>query len=315
MALSNTANMPTTDYQPILESIRRDVQPLFGKGKVASYIPALKNTDPKKFGIALETLAGQEYNVGDANERFSIQSISKVFTLTMAFAMVGEELWKRVGIEPSGSAFNSLVQLEYEKGKPRNPFINAGALVVTDVLIQHLPDPKAAILDFVRKLSGISDIGYDFDIARSERETGFTNTALVNFLKSHGNIVSPIEQVLDVYFHQCAIMMSCRELAKAFLYLANHGVIPVTGERILTDSQAKRLNAVMMTCGFYDEAGEFAFRVGMPGKSGVGGGIVSVIPTLLAIAVWSPELNERGNSVAGVMALELFTTRTGRSIF
>ncbi|MDZ4682400.1 MAG: glutaminase [Saprospiraceae bacterium] len=304
-----------TDYQHILESIRRDVQPLLGKGKVASYIPALKNTDPKKFGIALETLAGQECSIGDANERFSIQSISKVFTLTMAFAMVGEELWKRVGIEPSGSAFNSLVQLEYEKGKPRNPFINAGALVVTDVLIQQLPDPKAAILDFVRKLSGIPDIGYDFDIARSERETGFTNTALVNFLKSHGNIVSPIEQVLDVYFHQCAIMMSCRELAKAFLYLANHGVIPATGERILTNSQAKRLNAVMMTCGFYDEAGEFAFRVGMPGKSGVGGGIVSVIPTLLAIAVWSPELNERGNSVAGVMALELFTTRTGRSIF
>jgi len=304
-----------TDYQHILESIRRDVQPLLGKGKVASYIPALKNTDPKKFGIALETLAGQECRIGDANERFSIQSISKVFTLTMAFAMVGEELWKRVGIEPSGSAFNSLVQLEYEKGKPRNPFINAGALVVTDVLIQQLPDPKAAILDFVRKLSGIPDIGYDFDIARSERETGFTNTALVNFLKSHGNIVSPIEQVLDVYFHQCAIMMSCRELAKAFLYLANHGVIPATGERILTNSQAKRLNAVMMTCGFYDEAGEFAFRVGMPGKSGVGGGIVSVIPTLLAIAVWSPELNERGNSVAGVMALELFTTRTGRSIF
>lgn len=304
-----------TDYQQILESIRRDVQPLFGKGKVASYIPALKNTDPKKFGIALETLAGQEYRVGDADERFSIQSISKVFTLTMAFAMVGEALWKRVGLEPSGSAFNSLVQLEYEKGKPRNPFINAGALVVTDVLIQHLPDPKAAILDFVRKLSGIPDIGYDYDIARSERETGFTNTALVNFLKSHGNIVSPIEQVLDVYFHQCAIMMSCRELAKAFLYLANHGVIPATGERILTDSQAKRLNAVMMTCGFYDEAGEFAFRVGMPGKSGVGGGIVSVIPALLAIAVWSPELNERGNSVAGVMALELFTTRTGRSIF
>lgn len=304
-----------TDYQHILETIRQDVQPLFGKGKVASYIPALKNTDPKKFGIALETLAGQEYSIGDANERFSIQSISKVFTLTMAFAMVGEELWKRVGLEPSGSAFNSLVQLEYEKGKPRNPFINAGALVVTDVLIQHLPDPKAAILDFVRKISGIPDIGYDYDIAQSERETGFTNTALVNFLKSHGNIVSPIEQVLDVYFHQCAIMMSCRELAKAFLYLANHGVIPATGERIVTNSQAKRLNAVMMTCGFYDEAGEFAFRVGMPGKSGVGGGIVSVIPALLAIAVWSPELNERGNSVAGVMALELFTTRTGRSIF
>ncbi len=304
-----------TDYQSILEHIQQDVRPLFGKGKVASYIPALKNTDPKKFGIAMEMLEGPACQVGDADERFSIQSISKVFTLTMAFSMVGEALWKRVGLEPSGSAFNSLVQLEYEKGKPRNPFINAGALVVTDVLIQHLEDPKAAILDFVRKISGIPDIRYDESIAQSERETGFTNTALVNFLKSHGNIISPIEQVLDVYFHQCAIMMSCRELAKSFLFLANSGVVPATGERIITQSQAKRLNAVMLTCGFYDEAGEFAFRVGMPGKSGVGGGIVSVIPDLLAIAVWSPELNDRGNSVAGVMALELFTTRTGRSIF
>ncbi len=304
-----------TDYQSILERIKQDVQPLFGKGRVATYIPALGNTDPKKFGIALETLEGEEYHIGDALERFSIQSISKVFSLTMAFALVGEVLWERVGVEPSGNPFNSLVQLEFEKGKPRNPFINAGALVVTDVLIQNLPDPKAAMLDFVRKLSGIPDIGYDFDIARSEQETGFTNTALANFLKSHGNLHSPIEEVLDVYFHQCAIMMSCRELAKSFLYLANHGVIPDTGERILTASQAKRLNAVMLTCGFYDEAGEFAYRVGMPGKSGVGGGIVSVIPGLLAIAVWSPELNERGNSVTGVMALELFTTLTGRSIF
>jgi len=304
-----------SDYQSILESIRHEVQPLFGKGRVASYIPALAHTDPKKFGMAIETLSEQEFFIGDASERFSIQSISKVFTLTLAFAIEGEDLWKRVGLEPSGNPFNSLVQLEYEKGKPRNPFINAGALVVTDVLISHLPDPKGAILDFVRKLSGIADIPYDYDIARSERETGYTNTALVNFLKSHRNIHNPIDEVLDVYFHKCSIMMSCRELAKSFLYLANHGVIPATGERILTESQAKRLNAVMLTCGFYDEAGEFAFRVGMPGKSGVGGGIVSVIPRSLAIAVWSPELNDRGNSLAGIKALELFTTKTGRSIF
>ena len=303
------------NYPQILHDIQQEVQSLFGKGKVADYIPALKSVDSRKFGIALVTLAGEEYVISDADEKFSIQSISKVFTLAMAFAQIDKKLWRRVGVEPSGTPFNSLVQLEYEKGIPRNPFINAGALVVTDVLLNHFPDPKAAILDFIQKLSNAENIHYELEVARSERETGFTNAALVNFLKSYGNIENDVESVLDIYFHQCAIAMSCRELARSFLFLANHGEIPSTGERILTISQAKRLNAVMMTCGFYDQAGEFAFRVGMPGKSGVGGGIVAVIPGELGIAVWSPELNKYGNSLAGVMALELFTTKTGRSIF
>ncbi len=304
-----------SNYPQILYDIREAVQPLFGQGKVADYIPGLKNVDTHKFGIALVTLDGEEHIIGDATEKFSIQSISKVFTLTMAFSRVGEKLWERVDVEPSGTPFNSLVQLEYEKGIPRNPFINAGALVVTDELLSHLSDPKASILSYIRRLSGIDDIYYDYDVARSERETGFTNAALVNFLKSHNNIHNHVDRVLDVYFHQCSISMSCLELAKSFLFLANYGVIPYSGERILTSSQAKRLNAIMLTCGFYDQAGEFAYRVGMPGKSGVGGGIVAVIPGELAIAVWSPELNEHGNSMTGVMALELFTTMTGRSIF
>lgn len=303
------------DYAKTLQDIRVAVQPLFGKGKVASYIPRLQAVNPHKFGVALVTLDGTEYVIGDANEKFSIQSISKVFTLAMAFARKGENLWKRVGLEPSGNPFNSLVQLEYEKGIPRNPFINAGALVVTDVLLELFSDPKASLLDFVRKVSGVADIEYDAEIAFSERETGFTNAALVNFMKSFGNIHNPVDKVLEIYFHQCSISMSCLELARAFLFLANHGVIPSTGERVLSISQSKRLNAIMLTCGFYDQAGEVAFRVGMPGKSGVGGGIVAVIPNELAIAVWSPELNEFGNSLIGVEALELFTTLTGRSIF
>ncbi len=303
------------NYPQILYDIWQEVQPLFGKGKVADYIPALKNVDSRKFGIALVTLAGEEYAIGDADEKFSIQSISKVFTLAMAFAQIDKKLWQRVGVEPSGTPFNSLVQLEYEKGIPRNPFINAGALVVTDVVLNHFADPKAAILNFVQKLSNSENISYDLQVAHSERETGFTNAALANFLKSYGNIENDVTAVLDIYFHQCAITMSCRELARSFLFLANHGEIPGTKERVLTISQAKRLNALMMTCGFYDQAGEFAFRVGMPGKSGVGGGIVAVIPGELGIAVWSPELNPYGNSLAGVMALELFTTKTGRSIF
>jgi glutaminase len=303
------------DFAKILTDIREEVQPDFGKGKVADYIPALAGVDPSKFGIALETLDGECFEFGDTAEKFSIQSISKVFTLTMAFALLGEKLWNRVGVEPSGNPFNSLVQLEYEKGVPRNPFINAGALVITDVLISHYQNPKSEILNFVRKLVGNDDIYYDYEIARSEREMGFTNAALVNFLKSHRNIDNHVDLVLDVYFQQCSIMMSCRELARTFLFLANNGVVPATGERILTKSRTKRLNAVMLTCGFYDEAGEFAFRVGMPGKSGIGGGIVGIIPNQLAIAVWSPELNEHGNSLAGIHALELFTTKTEMSVF
>lgn len=303
------------NYLSILQEIREEVLPLLGRGKVAAYIPALQNVDSRRFGMALVTLDGEAFVIGDADERFSIQSISKVFTLALAFAKLGEDLWKRVGLEPSGNPFNSLLQLEYEKGIPRNPFINAGAMVITDVLISNFDHPKAAILDFVRQLSGIDDVYYDYDIARSERETGFVNAALANYLKSLSNIENNVETVLDVYCHQCAIKMSCRELAQSFLFLANHGIIPSGNTRILTTSQAKRLNAIMLTCGFYDQAGEFAFRVGMPGKSGVGGGIVAVIPGELAIAVWSPELNEHGNSLAGIKALELFTTKTGRSIF
>ncbi|MCR9102079.1 MAG: glutaminase [bacterium] len=303
------------DYQGIIEEIAELVRPEFGKGKVADYIPALAKVPASKFGIAVRTLSGDTFQVGDAEEAFSIQSISKVFALAQAYPIYGEALWERVGMEPSGNPFNSLVQLEYEKGIPRNPFINAGALVITDMLIEHFPKPKTRMLDFIRELSGSDDVYYDYEVARSEREFGFTNAALVNFMKSHYNIKAPVEQVLDVYFHQCSVAMNCRELAGAFLLLANHGVLPRNGKRMLTKSQAKRINAIMLTCGFYDEAGEFAFCVGLPGKSGVGGGIVAVIPNELAIAVWSPELNEHGNSQAGIKALELFTTMTEMSIF
>jgi len=303
------------NYPAILQEIAEAVQPEFGKGKVAGYIPALAKVPAGKFGIAIETIRGEQHHWGDAAERFSIQSISKVFTLALAFRLEGENLWKRVGLEPSGNPFNSLVQLEYERGIPRNPLINAGALVITDVLLEHYADPKASILGFIHALTGQSDIQYDEEVARSERETGFTNAALANFMKGHGNIRHPVEAVLDVYFHQCSIAMSCRELARAFLLFANHGAVPATGQRILTRSQAKRLNAIMLTCGFYDEAGEFAFAVGLPGKSGVGGGIVAIIPGELAIAVWSPELNEHGNSAVGIKVLEMFTTLTGMSIF
>ncbi|MDA0977904.1 MAG: glutaminase [Proteobacteria bacterium] len=302
------------DYQAIIEEIHGEALALKGQGRVATYIPALAAVDPARFGIAIETIDGGIFAVGDAAEKFSIQSISKVFNLALGISLVGDELWHRVGMEPSGNAFNSLVQLEVENGLPRNPFINAGALVVTDVLLDHLKRPNEEMLNFVRKLR-CSEIFYNEEVAASEKATGFTNTALVNFMKSYGNIHHEVDEVLDVYCHQCSIEMTCAGLCRSFLFLANGGVVPGSGERVLTSSQTKRINAIMLTCGFYDEAGQFAYRVGMPGKSGVGGGIVAVIPGELAIAVWSPELNDRGNSVIGMHALEQFTSRTGMSIF
>jgi glutaminase len=303
------------NYQQILEEIAVEVNPLLNKGKVADYIPALAEVDPNNFAMSIATLDGQLYNVGRSNTKFSIQSISKVYSLVAAFSALGTEIWNRIGKEPSGTPFNSLIQLEQECGIPRNPFINAGAMVITDMLLSIYDHPKNDLLDFVNALAGQNDIGIDKTVAQSEKKYGFKNAALVNFLKSHDNIDNEIEEVLDLYFCHCAITMNTEELAKSFLFLANGGVNPHNGQVILNHSQTKRLNALMLTCGTYDEAGEFAFRVGMPGKSGVGGGIVAVIPGTLAASVWSPGLNQKGNSLAGVQALELFTTKTKMSVF
>lgn len=303
------------DYKPVIDRIYEDVKPLWGKGKVADYIPALANTDPRQFGIAIQTLEGDTFSVGDSDVKFSIQSISKVFTFAMVIRHLGDKIWSSVGREPSGNPFNSLVQLEHEHGIPRNPFINAGALVITDRLIDLYDRPKEAILDFVRRLTGNDDIYFDHQIARSEREHADRNMALAYFMKSFGNIHNDVNTLLDVYCSQCSISMSCIDLARAFRFLANEGVNPVDGEQILTPSQAKRLGAVMLTCGFYDESGDFAFRVGMPGKSGVGGGVVAYIPRNLVIATWSPELDPHGNSLIGIETLERFTTDIHNSIF
>lgn len=303
------------DYQSVIDRIRDEVRELWGQGRVADYIPALAKVDPRQFGIAVATLDGHEYSTGDAQECFSIQSISKVFTLAMVTRHVGDDIWDAVGREPSGNPFNSLVQLEYEQGKPRNPFINAGALVVTDRLISLYPHPKDAMLEFVRSLCGNDDIYYDKEIARSERLNADRNMSLAYLMKSFGNIRSDVDTLLDVYCHQCAISMSCVDLARAFLFLSNRGVNPFNGKQVLTVSQAKRLGALMLTCGFYDESGDFAFRAGLPGKSGVGGGIAAYIPGNLAVTVWSPELNRHGNSLVGMAALEHFTTDIGNSIF
>lgn len=303
------------DFAQIFEEIGKKVKPHLGQGKVASYIPALAEVEPHCFGMALQTVNGEEHIYGDGLEPFSIQSVSKVFTLTLAMHFEGEAIWHRVGREASGNPFNSLVQLEYEQGIPRNPFINAGALVMTDIIMRHTDDAKAFLLEFVRKISGNPTIDYDHKVAASEWEAGHRNFALTHFLKSFGNISGDVDKVLDTYFHQCSLRMTCLDLSRAFLYLANGGISPISGQRVTTERQAKRINALMMTCGLYDEGGDFAFRVGMPGKSGVGGGIVGILPGELAITTWGPALNPNHNSLCGVLALEWFTTLTGRSIF
>ncbi len=302
------------DYRKILEDIYREILPFAGEGKQADYIPALAKVNPDQFGMCLETVSGEVYDFMQADTRFSIQSITKVFALAMGLSLKGEELWKRVGKEPSGTAFNSLVQLEVEYGIPRNPFLNAGAIVIADILMTLLDDPEAEYLDFVRSIAGSYTIDYNIEVALSERENGYLNAAIANMLKYHGTIENDIEDVLMFYFKMCSIEMSCRELAQAFVAFTNAVPFDFAGYR-LTQSQIKRMNAVMQTCGFYDEAGEFSYLVGLPGKSGVGGGIVAVYPMRYAVAVWSPRLNSKGNSVMGMKTLELLTSATQESIF
>lgn len=303
------------DYTQIFKEIFDALKPIAHEGNVASYIPELGQVDPDKFGVFLTTLDNREYRFGDFSEKFSIQSIAKVLALSLAYKMECEKLWDRVGVEPSGTPFNSLVQLEYDRGIPRNPLINAGALVISDILISHLKSPKDDFIQFVRKVSGITDLGYSSRIADSEKSVGFKNAALVNLMKSFGNIVNDVDEVLDFYFNLCSIEMTCRELSQTFLFLADYGFCPHQNERILSVSKAKRINAIMQLCGFYDEAGEFSFKVGLPGKSGVGGGIIAIHPDKYSIAVWSPRLNAKGNSIRGMKFLELFTTETQASIF
>ena len=303
------------DYQQILERIYQSILPYAKEGKQADYIPELAKVNPDQFGMCIHTIYGEEASIEQADTRFSIQSISKVFALAMCLSIKGDDLWLKVGKEPSGSSFNSLIQLEVEKGIPRNPFLNAGAIVMTDILYSHLENPEEDFLAFVRAVSGNDTICYNPEVAASERENGYLNAAIANLLKYHGTIENDIESVLHFYFMMCSIEMSCRELSLAFLAFANHRrKFSYVGIE-LTASQVKRMNAIMQTCGFYDEAGEFAYLVGLPGKSGVGGGIAAIYPLQYSVAVWSPRLNSKGNSVMGIKALELLTTETKESIF
>jgi len=303
------------DYNNILFKINNSLEKLKKQGEVASYIPELSKVDPNKFGVHITTIDNQHFNIGDSNEKFSIQSIAKVLSLTLAYKVSGEKIWKRLGVEPSGTAFNSLIQLEYNNGIPRNPLINAGAIVICDILVSYFKDPKTEFLNFLREISGNPTLDFCARIAESEKQTGYKNVALINLMKSFNNIKNNIDVVMDFYYNLCSIEMTCKELSRTFLFLTTDGIDPISNKKIISESKSKRINAIMQLCGFYDEAGEFAFKVGLPGKSGVGGGIVAIHPNKYSIAVWSPRLNKKGNSKKGMKFLEQFTTKTQLSIF
>jgi glutaminase len=288
--------------------------PEVGRGQLATYIPSLAGVDPHQFGMAIASVDGEVHVIGDADVPFSVQSISKVFTLALVVAAEGEAIWKRVGREPSGSPFNSLLQLDQEAGRPRNPFINAGALVVTDRLQSLSGDASGTLRDLMRRESGRSSVESDPEVARSELEAGHRTYAVAHLLASYGNLESTVDEVIDQYVAQCALSMSCRELALAGLFLARDGVLS-DGSQLLSPRETKRVNAVMLTCGTYDSAGEFAYRVGVPAKSGVGGGILAVIPDRGVACVWSPALGPSGSSAAGLAALDAFTTYSDWTVF
>ena len=303
------------NYQALIEEVYDEVQRLNLRGRLADYIPELSSVNPENYGICLIDMEGNVYGTGDYQTPFSIQSISKVFTLSMVYDYMKGSLRQRVDVEPSGNPFNSLVQLEKEKGIPRNPFINAGALVITDALISLFPQPEDAIKKFIREVTCESSVTVNGEVHQSELAHSSRNRALANFMKSFNNIDNSIDRVIEVYTYHCSIEMSCFQLAKAFQYFCDRGFSPYCQRRILEPSSAKRISAMMLTCGFYDEAGEFAYKVGLPGKSGVGGGVAAVLPGRFSIAVWSPELNPKGNSVKAVKTLELLTDKLKISLF
>jgi len=306
-----------SDLDTVVHEIADEMRGMPDRGEVASYIPELARVDPSAFGLVVIEADGNVAAAGNSDTPFSIQSISKVFTLALALGKVGDRLWARVGREPSGSPFNSIVQLEREQGIPRNPFINAGAIAVTDAILSgHQPrEALGEILRFMRFLADDPSIVIDEAVAASEQRSGYRNAALANYMKSFGVLDNPVEFTLGVYFHHCAIAMSCRQLAMAGRFLAQFGSNPSTGFAVVPPPRARRINALMLTCGHYDGSGEFAFRVGLPGKSGVGGGILAIAPGKASIAVWSPGLDAQGNSLVGQLALEKLSKRLGWSIF
>jgi glutaminase len=312
--MSKGTSLSRAAIEAALDIVMAEAAPLRLDGKVANYIPALARVPADRFGIAVATVDGRVHERGAAREEFSIQSISKLFTLALAVDLLGDDVWARIGRSPTNAAFNALGWLETERGHPYNPFVNAGALSVSDLIMNRMATPLPALLAFMGRAADDEHVDIDFEVSESERETCDRNAAIAHLMKSYGTITGPVETLLDLYCQQCAIAMSARQLATAGLIFATGG-IDARGRRVLDPVSTRRINALLAVAGMYDAAGEFAFRVGLPAKSGVGGGILAIVPGVMSICVWSPALDGQGNSRAGQAALEAMSRELDLSVF
>lgn len=304
--------LPVTDLARIVAEVTEEITANAATIEKAA-APDL-DYGPDWFAMAVATADGAVHHGGYAHIRFPLQSIAKVFALELAFEAVGDGVFDRVGREPSGDPFNSIVDLERNKGVPRNPFINAGALVVCDILAEHHGGDPRTVVDFVGREAGVAHVVLNDDVLATARDSGDLNRAMMSFAKHHGNLRCAIDTVMEGYAHQCAIELDCRALAKAGLFLSRTARTGDEGD----DARAKRMRRVlslMMTSGQYDGSGDFAYRVGLPAKSGVGGGILAIVPQVASIAVWSNNLDRHGNSILGVRALELLADKADWSVF
>lgn len=303
------------ELQPFLEKLHQmyaDVD----DGNVAAYIPELSKANPDWFGISVVTTDGQVFNVGDTDQKFTIQSISKIFSYGLALEDHGREvLLEKVGVEPTGDPFNSIIRLDEGSHRPYNPMINAGAIATTSLLKGDSPTHRLTrLLQMFERYTG-QELFIDVPTFMSERETGHRNRAMAHLMLNFGMISQNIDAALDLYFQQCAVMVTCCHLATMAATIANHGKNPTTQVQAINEDYVRDLLSVMYTCGMYNRAGEWAYRVGIPAKSGVSGGILAVVPGKAGIATFSPPIDQNGNSVRGLRVFEALSKEYNLHMF
>jgi glutaminase len=279
-------------------------------GTVSTQIPALAAVSAEKFAVAVATVDGAVVHDGDSSEVFSIQSLSKLFALC-ALLRQWPDAWVDVGWGPTNAGYGSVADLERAHGRPANPFVNSGAIVVADRLITHCGDAIGTTIDLLRRADPTAPVDSDATVALSETLTGHRNSAIAHVLAEHGTLHNPIDHVLQQYFGQCAITANVQTLARAALFLADR----TSDVKPLDEASVRRVNAVLLTSGMYGAAGDIAYRIGLPAKSGIGGGILAIMPGRGTICVWSPPLDQDGNSAGGVAAIEEFARLARWSVF
>ncbi|MCL2007049.1 MAG: glutaminase A [Treponema sp.] len=305
------------DLQKALDDALSLARQHIDKGNVATYIPELAHGNPKHLGACIMSTDGERYYAGDSKQLFTMQSISKTITLILALKLAGEdEVFSRIGVEPTGDAFNSIVRLETKTQFPLNPMINAGAIVAAGCCFEQKGDRVyEEFLDLARKLCGNKDISMDEKVYISEKTVGMRNRAMAYFLQGEGVLKCKAEDALDLYFRMCSALVNVCDLSHYALILANNGKCPKTGEVLVEESVVRIVKTLMVTCGMYDGSGEFAIKVGMPGKSGVGGGILATAENKMGIATFGPSLDRKGNSVGGLIILEELSKKLGLHLF